>query len=111
MAGIMLTVFKSAVASSMFSGISSALKATRTTSVLSEPQRKYMFRFSLKLHSHIDYQHRLSPVSLFDELQQVPRVGSGDVQRVHDVKVVLRTYTRLCSTCAATLTVKKKKKD
>lgn len=55
MAGIILTVFKSAVASRMFSGISSALKATRMTSVLSEPQRKYMFRFSLKLHSHIDY--------------------------------------------------------
>ena len=69
-----------------------------------------MFRFSLKSHSHIDYQHRLSPVSLFDELQQVPRVGSGDVQRVHDVKVVLRTYTRLFNMCGNTYSKKKKKR-
>lgn len=38
---------------------------------------------SLQRDSHVDHQHRLPPVALPDQVQEILGVGSGDVQRVN----------------------------
>lgn len=89
MAGIRFTVFNFSVAWRMFSGNSSPLRNTNTRS---GPEQQTKVRVLQVRSSHVNDQHRLPPVSVSDQVQQVLGVWGGDVQRVHDVKVVLEKH-------------------
>lgn len=41
---------------------------------------------SLRRDSHVDHQHRLPPVAVPDQVQEVLGVGGGDVQRVDHIE-------------------------
>lgn len=84
MAGMTLTIFRLAVACRMFSGNSSQLKATWKNDVSAE--QSVSQDESLPWYSHVDDQQRVPPVAVFEEVQEVVRVGRGDVQGVHHVE-------------------------
>lgn len=84
MAGMTLTVFRLAVACRMFSGKSSQLKARRKNDVNAE--RSARQDELPPRYSHVDDQQRVPPVAVFEEVQEVVRVGRGDVQGVHHVE-------------------------